>query len=67
MDTDIHCSIIYNDMNLHRFSFYFFKFFCFFRATPMAYEGSQARGLIGATAAEPTEQGQGSNLQPHSS
>ena len=28
-----------------------FFFFCLFRAAPMAYAGSQARGLIGATAA----------------
>ena len=26
-------------------------FFCLFRATPVAYGGSQARGLIGAAAA----------------
>ena len=29
----------------------FFFFFCFFRATPVVYGGSQARGRIGATAA----------------
>ena len=29
----------------------FFFFFCLFRATPAAYGGSQARGLIGAIAA----------------
>ena len=28
-------------------------FFCFFRAVPVACEGSQARGLIGAVAACP--------------
>ena len=34
------------------FSFLFsFFVFCLFRATPTAYEGSQARGLAGATAA----------------
>ena len=76
------------------FNFYLFINFCLFRATPTAYRGSQARGLIGATAAglcqshnnarsephlrptpqltgmrdpEPTERGQGSNLQPHGS
>ena len=32
-------------------SFFLFLFFCFFRATPMAYGGSQAKGLIGAVAA----------------
>ena len=31
--------------------FFFFLFFGLFRAIPMAYEGSQARGLIGATVA----------------
>ena len=35
------------------FSFFFFSFFvfCLFRATPMAYGGSQARGPIKASAA----------------
>ena len=33
-------------------------FVLFFRATPMAYGSSQARGWIGATAAEPTPQPQ---------
>ena len=68
--------------------------FAFSMATPAAYGGSQAKGLIGAAAAglhqshsnagsepslqptpqltamldsEPTEQGQGSNLQLHGS
>ena len=31
--------------------FSFFLVFCLFRAGPMAYGGSQARGLIGAVAA----------------
>ena len=29
----------------------YFFFFCFFRVAPMAYGGSQARGIMGATAA----------------
>ena len=39
------------------FSFFFLSFFffssvfCLLRATPVAYGGSQAKGLIGATAA----------------
>ena len=33
------------------FSFPFFLSFCLFRAAPMAYAGSQTRGLIGAVAA----------------
>ena len=75
----------------------FFLFVCLFafsRAVPVAYGGSQARGLIGAVAIglrqshsnagsephlqptpqgmatpdpKPTEQGQGSNLQPRGS
>ena len=78
------------------FSFFFFSFFCLFRATPTAYGGFQARGLIVAVAAslhhshshsnagpeprmrptpqlmatpdpQPTERGQGWNLQPHGS
>ena len=36
------------------FYYYFFRVFCPFRATPVAYGGSQARGLIGAVAAKPT-------------
>ena len=31
--------------------FYFYFMFCLFRATPVAYGGSQARGRIGAVAA----------------
>ena len=73
---------------------FFFLAICLFRAAARAYGGSQARGLIGATAAglcqshsnarseprlpptpqltavldpQPTEQGQGSNSQPHGS
>ena len=39
-------------LRLGFFHFFFFSpFFCFFMATPMAYGGSQARGLLGATAA----------------
>ena len=59
--------------------------FCLLRAAPVAYGGSQGRGVIGAVATvtrdpqlrlrptpqlmatldlQPTEQGQGSNLQP---
>ena len=77
------------------FFFFFFVFLPFSRATPAAYGGSQAKGLIGRSCSlrptpEPqqlgiramsatyttahgnagsltTEQGQGSNLRPHSS
>ena len=78
---------------LFKFFFYYFiilfiYFLNLFRATSVAYRGSQARGLIGAVAAglrhshsklgsepqlmttpdpEPTERGQGSNLQCHGS
>ena len=33
------------------FTFFFFLVFCLLGATPTAYEGSQARGQIGAEAA----------------
>ena len=33
--------------------YYYYLFFCLFRAIPMAYGGSQARGLIRAVAASP--------------
>ena len=56
--------------------YYFIIFFGLFRATPMAYGNSQARGRIGAVGAAcatvvttwdplPTEQGQGLNLCLH--
>ena len=35
----------------HKLGVFFFFAFLLFRATPMAYGGSQARDLIGATAA----------------
>ena len=38
----------------HQFLFFFFLFFfffCLFRAAPVAYGGSQGRGLIGTVAA----------------
>ena len=38
-------------------------FFPFSRATPMAYGGSQARGLIGAVATRPTPQPQQCQIQ----
>ena len=53
--------------------------FAFSRASPVAYGGSHARGLIGAVVTglhhssrqyrilNPMEQGQGSNPQPHGS
>ena len=39
-----------NQAYLKRHNFFFF-FFLLFRATPVAYGGSQARGQIGVTAA----------------
>ena len=40
-----------NDATWKPFFFFFWSFvFCLFRATPAAYGGSQARGLIGAVA-----------------
>ena len=47
---------------------FFFFFFCPFRAAPVAYEGSQARGQIGAIAASlhhsPSNARSELNLQP---
>ena len=40
-----------NNNNNNHNNFFLFVFFCFFRAAPMAYRSSQARGQIGATAA----------------
>ena len=37
--------------NLRKQKQLFFFFFCLFRATPMTYGGSQAKGRIGAVAA----------------
>ena len=37
--------------NSQRFFFFFFFFFVFFRSTPVAYGSSQARGPVGAVAA----------------
>ena len=35
---------------IQHFFLIYFLFFCLFRAVPMAYGGSQTRGLIGAVA-----------------
>ena len=50
------CAQCSNIFFLNGFSFFFliFFFFLLFRATPAAYGGSQARGLIGAVAARAT-------------
>ena len=46
------CCLFFFNFNFYLFIFIFnFFVFCLFRATPMVYGGSQARGLIGATAA----------------
>ena len=49
------------------FSFFFFLFwpFCLLRAAPMAYGGSQARGLIGAVAARLHHSHSNSGSEPH--
>ena len=39
-----------NSTSVCVFFFFFWSFFAFSRATPLAYGGSQARGLIGAVA-----------------
>ena len=45
-------------INFKNFFFFFFCLFAFSRATPTAYGGSQARGLIGAHGCWPTPQPQ---------
>ena len=45
--------------------FFFFLVLCPFTATPVAYGGSQARGLIGATAAGLHESHSNARSKPH--
>ena len=45
------CRVLESSSNSSSASFSFLFFFGFFRATPTAYGGSQARGRIGAVAA----------------
>ena len=45
--------------------FYFFNFFCLFRAIPAAYGDSQARRLIGATAASLCHSHSNARSKPH--
>ena len=44
---------------------FFFFFFFLFRAAPMAYGDSQARGLIGATAAGLCQNPSNARSEPH--
>ena len=49
---DIHFTLLLETAHMYYTDYFFFFFaFCRFRAAPMAYGGSQARGLIGAVAA----------------
>ena len=41
--------LVFFSVHIHFICFYFY-FYCFFRAIPVAYESSQARGRIGAVA-----------------
>ena len=43
----------------------FIIFFCLFRATPMPYEGSQARGLIGAVVTGLRQSHSNAGSEPH--
>ena len=52
-------------LNLFLFYFIFFIFFCLFRAAPVAYGGSQARGLIGATDANLHHSHSNTKSEPH--
>jgi len=45
--------------------FFFFLSFCLFRASPEAYGGSQARGLMGATAAGLRHSHSNARSEPH--
>ena len=42
-----------------------FLFFCLFRAAPMAYGGSQARGLMGAVASGLCHSHRNAGSKPH--
>ena len=46
-----HCGQEYDNPALSCLFLFLFLFFCLFRATPMAYGSSRARGQIGAAAA----------------
>ena len=59
MNTEVHVPFwivvlsryrLYHPECFQSFLLFFFFFFCLFRATPVTYGGSQARGLIGAVA-----------------
>ena len=52
--------LIHNKTNTN-----FFFVFCPFRATPVAYGGSQARGLIGAIAAGLCHSHSNTRSEPH--
>ena len=67
-----HCSWILNPLHHSRNSciklFYFFNFvlfFCFFRAAPMAYGSSQARGWIRTTATSLYHSHSNEGSKPH--
>ena len=66
------CMYIQQDMYLYLLNNVVFLFFCLFvclfllfRATPMAYGGSQARGLIGAVAASQRQSHRNTRSKPY--
>ena len=55
----------FSQMMAYLFIFYFYFYFLLFRAVPVAYGGSQARGQIGATAAGLCHSHSNAGLEPH--
>ena len=51
--------------NFYLFLLYFIFVFCPFRATPVAYGGSQARGLMGTVAAGLCQSHSKARSEPH--
>ena len=57
---------IYDQESLFIYLFiYLFSLFAFSRATPVAYGGSQARGIIGAVAASLCQSHSNAGSEPH--
>ena len=59
------CALTYSTPFSQTFFFFFFCLFAFSRAAPMAYGGSQARGLIKAVAASLHQSHSNASSEPH--